>query len=143
MRSHLMPCDQELTRNALQDSCQTSVAFLEQPLSFAVSVTAARDPKDNPRIGSRILGRRHHGAAKRPFLVVSVIKSDQPLHRGQAVTVPRSVEKVQKRASNVLKLTQEHEKLKEELRAMTERLEAAERKRRELERQPIHSLART
>ncbi|KAG6333964.1 hypothetical protein ID866_5132 [Astraeus odoratus] len=43
------------------------------------------------------------------------------------------VEKVQKRASNVLKLTQENEKLKEELRAMTARLEAAERKRQELD----------
>ncbi|KAH9951990.1 hypothetical protein B0H21DRAFT_8352 [Amylocystis lapponica] len=42
------------------------------------------------------------------------------------------VEVVQKRASNVFKLTQENEKLKEELRAMTERLEAAERKQREL-----------
>jgi outer membrane murein-binding lipoprotein Lpp len=40
-------------------------------------------------------------------------------------------EKVQKRASNVLKLSQEHEKLKEELRAMTERLEAAERRQKE------------
>jgi outer membrane murein-binding lipoprotein Lpp len=40
-------------------------------------------------------------------------------------------DKVQKRASNVLKLSQEHEKLKEELRAMTERLEAAERKQKE------------
>ncbi|KAI6028630.1 hypothetical protein F5J12DRAFT_806567 [Pisolithus orientalis] len=43
------------------------------------------------------------------------------------------VENVHKRASNVLKLTQENEKLKEELRAMTARLEAAERKRRELD----------
>ncbi|KAL6300551.1 hypothetical protein BKA93DRAFT_828998 [Sparassis latifolia] len=42
------------------------------------------------------------------------------------------VEIVQKRASNVLKLTQENEKLKAELRAMTERLEAAERRQREL-----------
>ncbi|KAJ8598012.1 hypothetical protein M405DRAFT_802877 [Rhizopogon salebrosus TDB-379] len=42
------------------------------------------------------------------------------------------VEKVQKRASNVMKLTQENEKLKEELKAMTARLEAAERKRLEL-----------
>ncbi|OAX38650.1 hypothetical protein K503DRAFT_146662 [Rhizopogon vinicolor AM-OR11-026] len=42
------------------------------------------------------------------------------------------VEKVQKRASNVMKLTQENEKLKEELKAMTARLEAAERKRQEL-----------
>lgn len=41
-------------------------------------------------------------------------------------------EKVQKRASNVMKLTQENEKLKEELKAMTARLEAAERKRQEL-----------
>ncbi|KAG2352134.1 hypothetical protein BDR07DRAFT_1479033 [Suillus spraguei] len=41
-------------------------------------------------------------------------------------------EKVQKRASNVMKLTQENERLKEELKAMTARLEAAERKRQEL-----------
>jgi outer membrane murein-binding lipoprotein Lpp len=43
-------------------------------------------------------------------------------------------EKVQKRASNVLKLSQEHEKLKDELRAMTARLEAAERKQKEMAR---------
>ncbi|KAF8559812.1 hypothetical protein OG21DRAFT_1480537 [Imleria badia] len=42
------------------------------------------------------------------------------------------VERMQKRASNVLKLTQENEKLKEELRAMTARLEAAERRRQEI-----------
>lgn len=42
-------------------------------------------------------------------------------------------EKVQKRASNVLKLAEENEKLKEELRAMSERLEAAERRRAELD----------
>ncbi|KAH7889445.1 hypothetical protein F5I97DRAFT_1964714 [Phlebopus sp. FC_14] len=41
-------------------------------------------------------------------------------------------ERVQKRASNVLKLTQENEKLKEELRAMTARLEVAERRRQEI-----------
>lgn len=45
-----------------------------------------------------------------------------------------TVEKVQKRASNVLKLSQENEKLKAELRAMTDRLEAAERRREELAR---------
>ena len=43
------------------------------------------------------------------------------------------LDKVQKRASNVMKLTEQNEKLKEELRAMTERLEAAERKQRDLE----------
>ena len=40
---------------------------------------------------------------------------------------------LQKRASNVLKLTQENEKLQAELRAMTARLEAAERKQKDLE----------
>lgn len=44
----------------------------------------------------------------------------------------RRAEKVQKRASNVLKLAQENEKLKAELQAMTDRLEAAERRRKEL-----------
>ncbi|KAJ7109321.1 hypothetical protein C8R44DRAFT_802193 [Mycena epipterygia] len=43
-------------------------------------------------------------------------------------------EKVKKRASNVLKLSQENEKLKEELKAMTDRLEAAERRREQLAR---------
>lgn len=41
--------------------------------------------------------------------------------------------RVQKRASNVLKLSEENEKLNAELKAMTERLEAAEKKRKELE----------
>ncbi|KAA1469525.1 hypothetical protein DENSPDRAFT_835170 [Dentipellis sp. KUC8613] len=45
-----------------------------------------------------------------------------------------SSEKVQKRASNVLKLAEENEKLKQELRAMSERLEAAERRRAELDK---------
>ncbi|KAF4614735.1 hypothetical protein D9613_003003 [Agrocybe pediades] len=44
------------------------------------------------------------------------------------------VEKVQKRASNVMKLAQENEKLKAELKAMTDRLEAAERRREQLTR---------
>ncbi|KAI0721053.1 hypothetical protein C8T65DRAFT_632075 [Cerioporus squamosus] len=43
------------------------------------------------------------------------------------------MDRVQKRQSNVMKLAEQNEKLKEELRAMTERLEAAERKQRELE----------
>jgi len=129
-----MPCEEELTRNALQDSCQPPVSILKQPISFSISVATARDPQGKPEPEPRILCRIYHGPSKRPFLAVSVIKSDQSLLRGQAVTVPRRVERVQKRASNVLKLTQEHEKLKEELRAMSERLEAAERRRRELDR---------
>ena len=43
-------------------------------------------------------------------------------------------DKVQKRASNVLKLAQENAKLQEELRAMNARLEAAEKKQAELRR---------
>jgi len=42
--------------------------------------------------------------------------------------------KVQKRASNVMKLAQENEKLKAELKAMTDRLEDAERRREQLSR---------
>lgn len=62
-------------------------------------------------------------------------KSYSPLPCPRTGTIshrPRSVERVQKRASNVLKLTQENEKLKEELKAMTARLEAAERRRQEI-----------
>ncbi|KAJ7774768.1 hypothetical protein B0H16DRAFT_1508279 [Mycena metata] len=43
-------------------------------------------------------------------------------------------DKVKKRASNVLKLSQENEKLKAELKAMTDRLEAAEKRREMLAR---------
>ncbi|EAU88595.1 hypothetical protein CC1G_04301 [Coprinopsis cinerea okayama7 len=42
-------------------------------------------------------------------------------------------QKLQKRASNVMKLSEENDKLKEELKAMTERLEAAERRKTELQ----------
>ncbi|KAJ7632566.1 hypothetical protein FB45DRAFT_912779 [Roridomyces roridus] len=41
-------------------------------------------------------------------------------------------DKVKKRASNVLKLSQENEKLAAQLKLMSERLEAAERRRKEL-----------
>ncbi|KAJ7470709.1 hypothetical protein FB451DRAFT_1254590 [Mycena latifolia] len=47
-------------------------------------------------------------------------------------------EKVKKRASNVMKLSQENEKLKAELKAMTDRLEAAERRREQLARKQQH-----
>lgn len=52
------------------------------------------------------------------------------------------VQIVQKRASNVLKLTQENEKLQAELRAMTERLAAAERKQKELSERASRSRER-
>ncbi|KAF7294984.1 hypothetical protein MIND_01036500 [Mycena indigotica] len=51
---------------------------------------------------------------------------------------PPTTDKVQKRASSVLKLTQENEKLKAELKAMTDRLEAAERRRLALARKEQH-----
>lgn len=41
-------------------------------------------------------------------------------------------ERVKKRTSNILKLTEENEKLKAELKAVTDRLEAAERRRKEM-----------
>lgn len=49
-------------------------------------------------------------------------------------------DKVQKRASNIMKLAEENEKLNAQLRAMTERLEAAERKRQAIaeQQQPHH-----
>ncbi|KZT26253.1 hypothetical protein NEOLEDRAFT_1063236 [Neolentinus lepideus HHB14362 ss-1] len=61
---------------------------------------------------------------------------------GDFVSGPE-VERVQKRASNVLKLAQENEKLNAELKAMTERLEAAERKRKELEQRAKKSSGNT
>ncbi|KIY50863.1 hypothetical protein FISHEDRAFT_71177 [Fistulina hepatica ATCC 64428] len=44
----------------------------------------------------------------------------------------QATSKLQKRASNVLKLAEENEKLVAELKAMTDRLKAAERRRAEL-----------
>jgi hypothetical protein len=52
--------------------------------------------------------------------------------REGARTCERREERVKKRASNILKLTEENEKLKAELKAVTDRLEAAERRRKEL-----------
>ncbi|KAF6765145.1 hypothetical protein DFP72DRAFT_1058948 [Ephemerocybe angulata] len=43
--------------------------------------------------------------------------------------------KLHKRASSVLKLSQENQKLQAELKAMTDRLEAAERRKQELRQQ--------
>jgi len=54
------------------------------------------------------------------------------LSEPQSRDEPAEMQIVQKRASNVLKLTQENEKLQAELRAMTARLEAAERRQQEL-----------
>ena len=51
----------------------------------------------------------------------------------RAVIFFRRTDRVQKRQSNVMKLAEQNERLKEELRAMTERLEAAERKQKDLE----------
>lgn len=62
--------------------------------------------------------------------------------RGQRITQHSRTEKVQKRASNVMKLTQEHEKLKAELKAMSDRLEAAEKRRQELEKEKARRNAR-
>ena len=45
---------------------------------------------------------------------------------------PVREDRVKKRASNILKLTEENEKLAAELKAVTDRLEAAERRRKEL-----------
>lgn len=55
----------------------------------------------------------------------------ESISSASAQTEPE-LDKVHKRASNVLKLAQENEKLKEELAAMNARIEAAERKQREL-----------
>ena len=48
-----------------------------------------------------------------------------------------------KRASNVLKLAEENDKLNEQLKAMTERLEAAERRRAELAKKAQQQQQRT
>jgi len=53
------------------------------------------------------------------------------------------VQIVQKRASNVMKLAQENERLQAELRAMTARLEAAERKQQELAERASRSQERS
>jgi hypothetical protein len=45
----------------------------------------------------------------------------------------REYEKLEKRKSNLLKLNEENEKLRRELKAMNERLEAAEQKRAQMQ----------
>ncbi len=68
---------------------------------------------------------------------ISVYNCIYPSYLGARLTaaclrLPNRMDKVQKRASNVMRLAEQNEKLKAELRAMTERLEAAERRQREL-----------
>ncbi|KAF7363391.1 hypothetical protein MSAN_00994800 [Mycena sanguinolenta] len=58
---------------------------------------------------------------------------DSILNPSKSKSDPDS-ERVKKRASNVLKLSQENDKLKEELKAMQERLERAEARREQLAR---------
>lgn len=47
--------------------------------------------------------------------------------------VDRDTEKIEKRRSNLLKLNEENERLQRELKMMSDRLEAAERKRAQLQ----------
>ena len=116
-----------LTRSTLQASKRPG-AIAHPCLPHAISVPA-RDPCGRPRPhtlaqfhhGHKLIGRAAVSPACPPLLTGTI--SHRP---------PPSSERVQKRASNVLKLTQENEKLKEELRAMTARLEAAERRRQEI-----------
>ncbi|KAF8894522.1 hypothetical protein BD779DRAFT_1501587 [Infundibulicybe gibba] len=72
----------------------------------------------------------------RPATVISPILPEIPASDLDIFPIIGSLgadeEKVQKRASNIMKLSQENEKLNAELKAMTDRLEAAERRREEL-----------
>jgi len=70
-----------------------------------------------------------------PIVLPEIPTADLSFDFSSVIGAPSSEqEKIQKRASNVMKLAQENEKLKAELKAMTDRLEAAERRREKLTR---------
>ncbi|KAL1743934.1 hypothetical protein HDZ31DRAFT_83043 [Schizophyllum fasciatum] len=73
-------------------------------------------------------------ALAKPLLPEISSSSDFGMDLSSIIGTPPSEEtdRVSKRASNVLKLAEENDKLNEQLKAMTERLEAAERRRAEL-----------
>lgn len=119
-----------LTASTLQASRRPGSIFHSPCLPHAISVPA-RDPCIGPR--SHALVRLHHGPKLISRAAVSPARFRCVFAQARSVTVPCStVERVQKRASNVLKLTQENEKLAEELKAMSARLEAIERRRQEI-----------
>lgn len=91
-----------------------------RPCQRSLHQTSTSRAHSTPSWAHSVLSRR------KSFLFLPCPDTGTISHR------PCSAERVQKRASNVLKLTQENEKLKEELRAMTARLEAAERRRQEI-----------
>ena len=96
-------------------------ALSAQPSTFAYTCTLVRHPAQND---SCHIARARHDELGRMCLTLSSAT--------RLASLPDRLDKVQKRASNVMKLAEQNERLKAELRAMTERLEAAERRQREL-----------
>ncbi|KAL1673358.1 hypothetical protein EV122DRAFT_270622 [Schizophyllum commune] len=81
----------------------------------------------------------------KPLLPEISSSSDFGVDLASIIGTPPSEEtdRVSKRASNVLKLAEENDKLNEQLKAMTERLEAAERRRAELAKKAQQQQQRT
>ncbi|TFK76508.1 hypothetical protein BDN72DRAFT_831082 [Pluteus cervinus] len=115
-------------------------------------VDSTRDtPQDEVENDNKeILGAEAEHAPATPPVLPTIpsesIELDIDLSAILGPTEEDGVEKIKKRQSNVLKLSEENEKLKAQLKAMTDRIEAAERKREELakrahQRDPSHATA--
>ncbi|OSX65281.1 hypothetical protein POSPLADRAFT_1178960 [Postia placenta MAD-698-R-SB12] len=118
----------------------SSATHYEQPQEQVSREPSIRPDDDQPK--------KSGSSPKLPDLDLPQSDLDLTMTFESILSEPQSrddepeIQKVQKRASNVLKLTQENEKLQAELRAMTERLEAAERKQRELSQRAARSQER-
>ncbi|KAF8636638.1 hypothetical protein AX17_003446 [Amanita inopinata Kibby_2008] len=99
-------------------------------------MSAQFEPTDNvdnaDNVGSSTPPSASAPSAALPEIPTSTLDFDVSAFIGPI----RDVEdKVRKRASNLMKLTEENEKLKAELKAVSDRLEAAERRREEIEKE--------
>ncbi|EMD38368.1 hypothetical protein CERSUDRAFT_113533 [Gelatoporia subvermispora B] len=117
-------------------------------MSSAAGQPIPESPRDEYGTEQRAFTQTNleHGKPPEPLLELEIPPSEldltmtfESILSETAASDEPETKAVYKRASNVLKLSQENEKLKEELRLMTERLEAAERKQQELRQKALRS----
>ncbi|KAI6132098.1 hypothetical protein EDD16DRAFT_1534544, partial [Pisolithus croceorrhizus] len=113
-------------------TCARTLLYVRQRQLTQIRVTDRIQTESCPHCLNRHLARLLRRCQRYPPQI-SISPSRSSPYSGSPVALTRASRPCKRGQVTVLKLTQENEKLKEELRAMTARLEAAERKRRELD----------
>ncbi|KAJ7219220.1 hypothetical protein GGX14DRAFT_435135 [Mycena pura] len=125
-----MSAEEPLDSLAHEERVADQDAAHEQGLEDDQSPAQEIPEHDDPPFFTPVLPEIPRGADLEQSLSSILLPSNQNQDPG--------TDKVRKRASNVLKLSEENEKLKAELKAMSDRLEAAERRREQLARKQQH-----